>query len=38
METVDFSFIYEILADCYSPDRARPAEDPVFNLSFGVFV
>lgn len=29
-ETVDFSFIYEVLADRYSPNRGRPAEDPIF--------
>jgi transposase len=29
-ETVNFSFIYDMLAERYSPDRGRPAEDPVF--------
>jgi transposase len=29
-ETVDFSFIREVLADRYSPHRGRPAEDPEF--------
>jgi transposase len=28
-ETIDFSFVREVLADCYSPDQGRPAEDPI---------
>jgi transposase len=28
-QTVDFSFVREILADRYSPDQGRPAEDPI---------
>jgi transposase len=29
-ETIDLSFIREMLADRYSPDRGRPAEEPEF--------
>ena len=31
-QTVDFSFVYELVRDRYTPDFGRPAEDPEFML------
>jgi transposase len=29
-QVVDFSFVRELVKDCYTPDFGRPAEDPEF--------
>lgn len=29
---VDFSFVNELVKDCYTPDFGRPAKDPEFML------
>lgn len=31
-QVVDFSFVNELVKDCYTPDFGRPAEDPEFML------
>jgi transposase len=31
-QVVDFSFVRELVKDCYTPDFGRPAEDPEFML------
>lgn len=31
-ETIDFSFFYEIVEDCYSKNQGRPSKDPVVML------
>ena len=31
-QVVDFSFVNDLVKDCYTPDFGRPAEDPEFML------
>ena len=32
-ETIDFSFIYDVVEDSYSSDNGRPSLDPVLQLT-----